>query len=413
MKSNIWKIFLTVDLSSKVIAVFKDIFLGIYFLKITDGNISTVSWFYITFFLSYICFIYLVNKLIKIDLLKLFRVGLFFNLIQCLVLLLAGFKISNYIIPFAILSGLANTFYYYPQQILIKRLNEKSNFKKYFTIDKILKDIISLTFPIILGYCITNNSYSLAFLILTIITFISFILSFLIKGYSVEQGKINLRDFFHQIKKENKQKPMFLMSLKSGLRSLSSFGVIQTLITLLTFFIVGSEASLGKINSFITIVSIIVIYIVNKYLKKEILSKLFIPIAIIQSIVITLLTTGMIYGDINLEVTIITYSINLGFLLMLLYNIVNGISNPIFEVSNGIVYYEYMCKQKLRIEDEPNFIFFFEIICNVFRSIGYLILILVAKIGFNLNIIVTLIVVFSFIYIAFAYTLREITEKYT
>ena len=412
MKNNIWKYFLITDLSSKVITVFKDIFLGIYFLKITDGNIIRVSLFYITFFLSYILFFYIINKVAKSNLLKIFRMGLFLNLVQCLILLISGKYISNYIISFAVLSSIANAFYYYPQQMLIKRLNNDDNFNTYFTINKILKDIIKLIFPTILGFCITNGSYSLAFFILTSITFISFILSFAIKGFNLEASKINLSLFFSNIKKNNKKKQMMYMTFRSAFRSLSSFGVIQTLITLLTFYIVSNEFSLGKVNSFVTVISMIVIYVFNKCIKKETRSKLFLPIAIIQSFVIIGLTTCMIYGNINTNVVILTTSLNLGFLLMIVYNIVNGISNPIFEVTNEIIYYDYMSKQNISIEDEPNYFFYFEVIGNMSRSLGYIILILVASFGFNINVIASLIVLFSLIYIALAYTLKEINNKY-
>ena len=43
MKQKIWKNLLIADMSGKVISVFKDVFLGIYFLKITKGNIADVS----------------------------------------------------------------------------------------------------------------------------------------------------------------------------------------------------------------------------------------------------------------------------------------------------------------------------------------------------------------------------------
>ena len=43
MKDNMWKKFIASDLSGKVITTFKDIFLGIYFLKISQGNIFNVS----------------------------------------------------------------------------------------------------------------------------------------------------------------------------------------------------------------------------------------------------------------------------------------------------------------------------------------------------------------------------------
>ena len=50
-KKDVSKIFLISDLSGKVISVFKDVFLGIYFLKITQGNIVNVSVYYIVFFM--------------------------------------------------------------------------------------------------------------------------------------------------------------------------------------------------------------------------------------------------------------------------------------------------------------------------------------------------------------------------
>ena len=134
--------------------------------------------------------------------------------------------------------------------------------------------------------------------------------------------------------------------------------------------------------------------------------------SILQSIVVILLIFGMVSFDINNAVNIGTISINIGFLLVLLYNIINGISNPIFETSNSVVYYECMCKQNIDIEDEPNYMFWFEIMINVSRSFGYLILIFASNIGFNLNIIASLIVGFTFVYIAFAYTLKKINIKY-
>ena len=63
--------------------------------------------------------------------------------------------------------------------------------------------------------------------------------------------------------------------------------------------------------------------------------------------------------------------------------------------------------QNISIEDEPNYVFWFEIMINLSRSIGYLILIFVSKIGFNLNIISILIVGFTVMYVAFAYTLNK------
>lgn len=410
-QSNTWN-FLIADIAGKAIGVFKDIFLGIYFLKITQGNIADVSLYYIVFFITYLICLLAVNRLQKMNLLVMFRIGIFLNLLQCIILLIVGSKISNYIIPFAIFSSIGNAFYYYPEQILIKRVNKEKNFQNYIAKDQILKYTINLILPILLGYCISKNSYSLAFVILIMIIAISFIFSLCIKGLSVNHGKINLKKFFNNVNKNGNKNLMAWLSVRTLFRGLSSFGVLATLITIITFLVVSTELSLGGINSFITIISIFVIYVMDKFIKRQNLSKIFIPIAIIQCMIILLLTFSMIYFNINNIVYIGPITVRIGFVLVILYNIVNGISNPIFETSNTVVYYECMCKQNIDITDEPNYVFWFEIMINIARSFGYLILIFISKIGFNLNIIACLIVAFSFMYIAFAYTLKKITKSY-
>lgn len=411
-RNNVWKSFLMSDLAGKVISVFKDIFLGIYFLKITQGNIVDVSMYYITFYLTYLICLLIVNKLQKVNLVSMFRVGIFLNLMQCIILLIVGDQISNYIIPFAIFASIGNAFYYYPEQILIKRVNKEGNFQNYITKDQILKYSINIILPIILGYCISKNSYELAFIVLIVLISISFVFSLFIKGFDLKHGKINLKKFFENINNNGNKKLMTLLSFRTLFRGLSSFGVLSTLITIITFLVVSTELSLGSISSFITVISILVIYCINKYVKRENLSKVFIPMSIVQSIVVIILTFSMMYLNINNLLHIGPLTISTGFLLVLLYNVINGISNPIFETSNSVVYYECMCKQNINIEDEPSYIFWFEIMINISRSFGYLVLIFVSKIGFNLNIIAILIVVFTLMYIAFAYTLNKITRKY-
>ena len=209
-RNNVWKSFLMSDLAGKVISVFKDIFLGIYFLKITQGNIVDVSMYYITFYLTYLICLLIVNKLQKVNLVSMFRVGIFFNMMQCIILLIVGDQISNYIIPFAIFASIGNAFYYYLEQILIKRVNKEGNFQNYITKDQILKYSINIILPIILGYCISKNSYELAFIVLIVLISISFVFSLFIKGFDLKHGKINLKKFFENINNNGNKKLMTL-----------------------------------------------------------------------------------------------------------------------------------------------------------------------------------------------------------
>lgn len=404
--------FLLSDVAGKIVGVFKDVFLGIYFLKITEGNIISVCLYYIAFYLSYLFFLLMVNKLRKMNLTTMFRVGIFLNLMQCLILLLAGNNISNHIFSFAIFSSIGNAFYYYPEQILIKRVNKDDDFQNYVTKDQIIKHVVSIIMPIILGLCISKNSYSLAFIVLGVLVTISFIFSLSIKNFNLKHEKIDLKVFFKNVKKTKSEKLMVLSSIRTFLRGLSSFGVLATLITILTFMVVKTEFSLGNISSFITVISIMVIYGVNRCVKRKILCKLFVPLAIIQSIVVILLSLGMIYFDVSKELMVGGIMISVGFILVLLYNLINGISNPIFETFNQVVYYELMKRQHLGVKDEPSYVFWFEIMINLSRSLGYLILIIVSNFMFNINVIVGLIVLFTLVYISFAYVLSKIGKEY-
>ena len=151
---NMWKKFIVSDLSGKIITIFKDIFLGIYFLKISQGNIFNVSIYFIALYIAYPIILYMINHIFtKINLVKIFRMGLFVNLLKCIILLLTGDKIVNYIIMFGIIDAIGDALYYYAQQILIKRINKDGKFEKYFTANYIIKS----TFGIIIISIININ----------------------------------------------------------------------------------------------------------------------------------------------------------------------------------------------------------------------------------------------------------------
>ena len=408
---NMWKKLIVSDLSGKIITIFKDIFLGIYFLKITQWNIFNVSIYFIALYIAYPIILYMINHIFtKINLVKIFRMGLFVNLLKCIILLLTGDKIVNYIIMFGIIDAIGDALYYYAQQILIKRINKDGKFEKYFTANYIIKSTFGIIMPVIFGYCITSNSYMLAFGVLSIFTLFSLLMSFTLKIDCLEHQKINIKKFKESIKINNQSKMMNLIACKTFVRGLSSYGVLSTLITILTYMIVENEFSLGNISSFITVISMVIIYILGKYVNKKKLSKSFVPLAVLQSFIIIILSFSMIFGDINAN--FFNSTVTLGFVLILIYNIVNGICNPIFEYANNIIYYECMVKQKIEKEYEITYNFIFETILNISRATGYMILILIAMTNFNLNVIACMIVGFTLMYIVFSYLLKEIEQRY-
>lgn len=406
MKENNWKLFLTVDLHTKFIKIFQDIFLGIYLLKIDNGNVTNVCVYYITLCLSNMLFFYLVNKIQKRNLMQLLRIGMFLTLLQCLILLVTGEKITNYIILFSIFSSIANAFYYYPHPLIVKILNKQSNFQKYCTYDRVSKDIIGILFPTIFGVMISAKSYSIVFLLLFAVTLFAFVLSFKLVDVEFAHQPIDLHKLYKKLKENNKLDIINLMAKRSFFRGLSSFGVLSTLITLLTYLTVKTEASVGWISSLITLIGAIIVFVVNKYFSRKMLANTFIPLAIIQAFIVILLTFSMIYIDLNKLVLGIT----IGYLIILVYNIVNGIVNPIFEVANETVYYENMNTDFIDSKLHSSYTYLFEVAINIPRILGYVILLIVSSFGFTINNISILICALSMMYIAFAYTLRKLEK---
>lgn len=406
--SSTWKNFLIADSTGKVIQVFKNVFLGVYFFKLTNENIPMVCLFYIIFYMSYFLFLFIVNRINKLNLLNMFKIGLFLSVMQCVLLLIMQENINNYIIEFALFCAIGNAFYYYPEQLLIKRVNKLENYKNYVTKDITIKYSIEIFIPIILGFCITYSSYTLAFIILFIISLIGFIFSLNIKDIKIDHAKFNIKKFYNKIKNNGDIKLFKWSIIRVIFRGLSSFGVLATLISLITYLVVKTEFSLGSINGLITIVSIIIITIINNYISKKTMNKIFMPAAIIQVIVILLVTIGLI--NLNISNNIFG-NLSIGFVLVFIYNLVNAINNPIFESSNTVLYYETMDREKLEIDEESTYIILFEII-NISRSIGYAILLIVSLNGFTTQMLGILIAIFSLFYLGFAYTIKHINTNY-
>lgn len=405
-KKNDWKKFLAVNSHKKFIKIFIDIFLGIYLLKIDGGNVTNVCLYYIMHCIGNIFFFNILNKVRKITLMQMLRIGMFFSLIECAILLVLGSNITKYIIPFAIFTSLVNALYYYPQPLITSKITTKDNKGKYCSWDRIINDAIGVVAPTIFGFIISVKSYNYVFIFLIVVTLIAFIYSFKMKEQDIRCSRINLKKLFKSLKEHNSTKVIKLMTIRSFFRGLSSFGVLTTLITILTYLTVKTESSLGNITGIITFIGIIVLYFVNNKLTRNAQRKLYIPMAVVQMLITCILTMSII----KLDTSVSILGINLGLLIVLIYNLLNGIINPIFEVANETIYYENINKDIIDDELASSYTYYFEVAINIPRILGYIILYLTSLIGFNITNICILIFILSFMYIAFAVTLKRLNE---
>lgn len=406
INNNDWKKFLAVNSHKKFIKIFIDTFLGIYLLKIDSGNVTNVCIYYIIHCIFNMVFFNWVNKFRKVSLMNILRIGIFFSLLECLILLILGASISKYIIPFAMFTSFVNALYYYPQPLITNALTNKDNKNKYCAYDRIINDSIGVFFPIIFGFIISVKSYSYIFMILSIISFIAFLYSFTIKTKNINCERINLKKMFESLKKNNSLQIIKLMSIRSFFRGLSSFGVLSTLMTLLAFLTLKTESKLGNLTGIITLIGIVVLYLFNNKISREKQRKYYIPMAVAQMIITCVLTISIIL----IPSSSLIFGISTSLIIVLLYNLVNGLINPIFEVANETIYYENINPSVVDPSLNSSYTYYFEVMINIPRIIGYIILYLVSLIGFNVINICILIFILSFMYIAFAVTLKKLNE---
>ena len=220
------------------------------------------------------------------------------------------------------------------------------------------------------------------------------------------EGGISSDELYNSLKEHNSLKKIQLMTVRSFFRGLSSFGVLSTLITLLTYLTIKTESGLGNITGLITFIGVITLYLVNNKIPRKERKKLFIPMAIVQAVITLILTISIIKIDNDLMLLGVSVSL----IIVFLYNLLNGIVNPIFEVANETIYYENIDSKVMDKELDSSYTYWFEVAINIPRIIGYIVLYIVSLFGFNVINICILIFVLSLMYIAFAITLKELSQ---
>ena len=212
---------------------------------------------------------------------------------------------------------------------------------------------------------------------------------------------------FKSLEKHNSMRVIKLMSIRTLFRGLSSFGVLSTLMTLLAFITLKTESKLGNLTGIITFIGIISLYLFSKKIPRKKQIKYYIPLSIIHAIITFILTISIILIPNNNLV----FGISINLIVVLLYNLLNGIINPIFEVANETVYYENISSEIIDSSLNSSYTYYFEILINLSRIIGYIALYLVSLIGFNVINICIMILVLSLMYIAFAVTLNKLNSN--
>lgn len=280
--------------SNSLISKFNNIFLGIYFLKITDGNIASVITFYLIKFLCTPIYSYIVCNLInKKNIVNIYRLGILLNSLTFAFLLVMGNRIRDYIYLYAIVTSFISMLYWQPYKNMIYNFDGDDNYKKFNAYSNIISNIISILSTLGMGYIITKLSYFYIFGIIFIISFIAFIITFTFENKEFKLNKFENNNVKTLIK-DKKSKHIYKIVFYEGV---GYCGALTTAIQLVIFLNLGSEFSLGYWNAVFSSLGIITALLVKKYLKKDkyVISYILAATSIIISIIPILFSKSFTY----------------------------------------------------------------------------------------------------------------------
>ena len=352
------------EIINSIIDLFLSTFLVAYLLNITNKNISSVAIYYvIDYAITGICMYIIGYFLKKYNIGNIYRLGI---LIKCIFVILIVFlreQIQDFLIPIAIVLGIAETIYWGACDNMVGLVTNCDNRKKYTTNKKIIRSFTKIVMPIILGTSIELLTFYKVSIYIMLLACTQLILSFFIKIQNQNYKKFDLITFFKNtnVKDNDRLKIIYKSSILYGIL----LNLIPTLVTIIIVMTYKTNFTLGFFNTIFAICSMITLFIFkkinNKKLQKDIL----------------------IGGSLISLISVVSLVIKLGKMEVIIYNIISYSFIVILEILFNI---ERFNNKENNINDEyyiENQIFI-NMIMQIGRIIGYGLLFII---GLSNNII--------------------------
>lgn len=185
IKIDNYKVLFGLRVLKSIISSFVDIFLVLYFLDVSDSNILPLGIYKLVAVITVYLVIFFCRNLTRSkNRANLMRIGIIFDFIYFITIIILKDKVVDYIYFMGLLYGLEEGFYYSVYNILESdgiNNDERAKFTGTYTATKA---ILSIIFPLIFGSLIYTTGFIKALIIVFIIVVIRMILSFIFKDNS-------------------------------------------------------------------------------------------------------------------------------------------------------------------------------------------------------------------------------------
>jgi len=383
-------VMIAINSCNKVIDIFLGPFLVAYFIKVSADSMIDLSVFKILnyFFLASIGL--LVGFFIeKGHPLATFRVGVITRFFYILTILIMGENIVNHLTLISLLYGFSTITFWLPfNQYRAECTNNKDR-AMFESKMKAVSGTIGILVPAVLGTMITTTSYQVTAIIILVFSLIEIIYSFYLMPLPKTNRKYDLKGAFKTFIKDKQMKKLLIADYFNGITI--SDGVMGTLITILIINLFKTDMNLGIINSLSAVLAIIAAFIYSKYYKGKSDKKFLYLSAILPIISVLLLVFMQTKTTVIIETFI--FEIFATGMLSFIFNL------RMFNIAKSIITDEMKTEYwSLR-----------EVILNLGRITGYLLMLFIGIMGIEyLNIVLILV---SLSLLEFAYIIANIDKN--
>ncbi len=357
--SNDAKIIILDRAIGNVIEIFLSTFLAAYFYKITQDSLVYISIYHIISWIAATIGAFFVANYIKTkNKVNLYRAGTFLKAFYVLLIIILKEKIIDYVWLIGICYGISVACTGFPFNMMESELVEEKERTKYMGYKSAIGQIVKIVIPVVLGAYITFTSYQIAAALILFFSLIKLGISFFIKNKNVNKEKINIPQFFKQVKKHTEY-PIKKLYTIEFLKGITFHGVLGIIVSLLIIYEFNTELNLGIWTSVFSVCKIIVMMLFAKCYNKK---------------------------KSNLVLTLIGFSISISFIWMLfsinkttvvLYNLVYYTFMEILLSITEIRLFDYSNKPPFKEEYNTEYFIFRELFLNIGRVLGYVILLFV------------------------------------
>lgn len=279
-KSNIC--LLTCHSISDVITLFLSTFLIAHIYSLTNNvadYIFNVGLYEMSLYITMAVFYLIVSPIIqKTNRIWMYRIALMLRAALVVLFVFFGKYFSSMIIVAGALNGASHAFYWGSYNVLRQEMVSRKSMNNFMVYGNAISKAIGIVAPIAIGALIDISTFSQVAIYVAIICVIQIIVSFGVASQKPANSGFSLRGYINRLKTspaKGKIKHIYLTYITYGLTT-----IVSSLLTVCVMLQFGSNFSLGAITSIISVVSVIVLVLVNSFTKQGKRSLLFIVCAV-------------------------------------------------------------------------------------------------------------------------------------